>query len=53
MVYLDGDRDIYYNSLNIGAAPPGWGHTFIGVAGANIGSVSGVVIANIDKIKGV
>lgn len=35
------------------AVAEGWGHKFIGVAGANIANVNGVPIANIGKIKGV
>ena len=34
-------------------AAGGWGHKFIGVAGADIAKVSGVLIANIADIKGV
>lgn len=35
------------------AAPVGYGHDFMGVPAANIGSVSGVPTANIASIKGV
>ena len=33
--------------------PTGWGHKFLGVAGANIGKISGLPIANVGKVKGV
>jgi len=42
-----------YAVFSYTAAPVGWGHKFLGVPAANIGSVNGVLRVNIAKIKGV
>ena len=44
---------IYTMYVTITYTATGWGHKFLGVAGANIANVNGVPRANIGKIKGV
>ena len=37
----------------VAAPPPGWTHSFLGVANANIGNIMGVAKANIGNVSGV
>jgi len=48
-------NEIYsiYVEVTYTEAVSGWAHKFLGVAGASIGNISGVPIANVGKVKGV